>query len=29
MLVERLEFGPDVRDALRFTFECWNGKGHP
>ena len=29
VLVERLEFGPDVRDALRCTFECWNGKGHP
>jgi HD-GYP domain-containing protein (c-di-GMP phosphodiesterase class II) len=29
VLLERLEFGPDVRDALRCTFECWNGKGHP
>jgi HD-GYP domain-containing protein (c-di-GMP phosphodiesterase class II) len=29
VLVERLEFGPDVREALRCTFECWNGKGHP
>jgi HD-GYP domain-containing protein (c-di-GMP phosphodiesterase class II) len=29
VLVERLDFGPDVRDALRCTFECWNGNGHP
>lgn len=29
MLVERLDFGPDVRDALRFTFERWNGNGYP
>ena len=29
MLVERLDFGPGVREALRFTFERWNGKGHP
>jgi HD-GYP domain-containing protein (c-di-GMP phosphodiesterase class II) len=29
MLVERLEFGPDVRDSLRFTFERWNGMGFP
>ncbi|HEX9230784.1 MAG TPA: HD domain-containing phosphohydrolase [Jatrophihabitantaceae bacterium] len=29
MLVRRLDFGPDVRDALRFTFERWNGKGFP
>ncbi len=29
VLVERLEFGPDVREALRCTFECWNGNGHP
>jgi HD-GYP domain-containing protein (c-di-GMP phosphodiesterase class II)/DNA-binding CsgD family transcriptional regulator len=28
-LVERLEFGPDVRAALACTFECWNGNGHP
>jgi len=27
--VERLHFGPDVRDALRFTFERWNGNGYP
>lgn len=29
MLVNRLDFGPDVREALRATFECWNGNGHP
>jgi len=29
VLVERLNFGQDVRDALLCTFECWNGKGHP
>jgi HD-GYP domain-containing protein (c-di-GMP phosphodiesterase class II) len=29
MLVQRLGFGPDVRDALRFTFERWNGNGYP
>ena len=29
VLVERLDFGPGVREALRCTFECWNGKGHP
>ena len=29
MLLERIEFGPDVRQALRFTFERWNGKGYP
>src|SRR5580765_7089133 len=29
VLVERLDFGPGVREALRFTFETWNGKGHP
>jgi HD-GYP domain-containing protein (c-di-GMP phosphodiesterase class II) len=29
MLVERLDFGPNVRDALRFTFERWNGNGYP
>jgi HD-GYP domain-containing protein (c-di-GMP phosphodiesterase class II) len=29
MLVERLEFGPDVRESLAFTFERWNGKGFP
>jgi HD-GYP domain-containing protein (c-di-GMP phosphodiesterase class II)/DNA-binding CsgD family transcriptional regulator len=29
MLVRRLDFGPEVRDALRFTFERWNGAGFP
>jgi HD-GYP domain-containing protein (c-di-GMP phosphodiesterase class II)/DNA-binding CsgD family transcriptional regulator len=29
VLLERLDFGPDVREALRCTFECWNGNGHP
>jgi HD-GYP domain-containing protein (c-di-GMP phosphodiesterase class II) len=29
VLVERLDFGPNVREALRCTFECWNGNGHP
>jgi HD-GYP domain-containing protein (c-di-GMP phosphodiesterase class II) len=29
VLVERLDFGPDVRNALGCTFECWNGNGHP
>jgi len=29
MLVQRLDFGLDVRDALRFTFERWNGNGYP
>jgi HD-GYP domain-containing protein (c-di-GMP phosphodiesterase class II) len=29
MLVQRLEFGPGVREALRFTFERWNGNGYP
>jgi HD-GYP domain-containing protein (c-di-GMP phosphodiesterase class II) len=29
MLVQRLDLGPRVREALRFTFERWNGKGFP
>ena len=29
MLARRLDFGPGVRDALRFTFERWNGTGFP
>jgi HD-GYP domain-containing protein (c-di-GMP phosphodiesterase class II)/DNA-binding CsgD family transcriptional regulator len=29
MLVRRLDFGAEVREALRFTFERWNGKGFP
>jgi len=28
-IVARLDFGPEVRDALRFTFERWNGNGYP
>lgn len=27
MLLQRLDFGPKVREALRFTFERWNGNG--
>ena len=29
MLVQRLDFGPGVREALSFTFERWNGNGFP
>jgi HD-GYP domain-containing protein (c-di-GMP phosphodiesterase class II) len=29
MLVQRLELGVGVREALAFTFERWNGKGFP
>jgi HD-GYP domain-containing protein (c-di-GMP phosphodiesterase class II)/DNA-binding CsgD family transcriptional regulator len=29
MLVQRLDLGPAVHDALRFTFERWNGNGYP
>jgi HD-GYP domain-containing protein (c-di-GMP phosphodiesterase class II) len=29
MLVQRLDLGPGVREALAFTFERWNGKGFP
>jgi HD-GYP domain-containing protein (c-di-GMP phosphodiesterase class II) len=29
MLVHRLDLGPGVREALRFTFERWNGNGFP
>ncbi len=29
MLVQRLDFDPSVREALRFTFERWNGNGYP
>ena len=29
MLVQRLEFGAGVREALANTFERWNGKGFP
>lgn len=29
MLALRLDFGPEVRTALGFTFERWNGNGYP
>ena len=29
MLAERLGMGDDVREALGFTFERWNGNGYP
>lgn len=29
MLVQRLAIGPEVREALGFTFERWNGAGYP
>ncbi len=29
MLLQRLDFGPEVREALRYTFERWNGAGYP
>jgi HD-GYP domain-containing protein (c-di-GMP phosphodiesterase class II)/DNA-binding CsgD family transcriptional regulator len=29
MLLQRVDFGPEVREALRFTFERWNGAGYP
>jgi HD-GYP domain-containing protein (c-di-GMP phosphodiesterase class II) len=29
VLVRRLGLGPDVRQALQFTFERWNGNGFP
>jgi HD-GYP domain-containing protein (c-di-GMP phosphodiesterase class II) len=29
MLVQRLDFGAGVREALACTFERWNGKGFP
>ncbi len=28
-LLQRLDFSADVRDALGFTFERWNGNGYP
>jgi HD-GYP domain-containing protein (c-di-GMP phosphodiesterase class II) len=28
-LVQRMDFGPAVRESLRFTFERWNGNGFP
>ena len=29
VLLQRLDFAPDVRNALGFTFERWNGNGYP
>ena len=29
MLVERLDLAPEVRQALAFTYERWNGNGFP
>lgn len=29
LLLDRLGFGPQVRRALQFTFERWNGNGFP
>ena len=29
MLIQRLDLGPDVREAFGFTYERWNGKGYP
>jgi HD-GYP domain-containing protein (c-di-GMP phosphodiesterase class II) len=29
MLIQRLDLGPDVREAFRFTYERWNGNGYP
>jgi HD-GYP domain-containing protein (c-di-GMP phosphodiesterase class II) len=29
MLVQRLDMGTAVREALRYTFERWNGNGYP
>jgi HD-GYP domain-containing protein (c-di-GMP phosphodiesterase class II) len=29
MLVQRLDLEPDVRNALAFTYERWNGQGYP
>src|SRR4029078_7399326 len=29
MLLKRIDFGADVSDAVRLTFERWNGKGYP
>jgi len=29
MLVRRLGMAPSIEDALRCTFERWNGNGHP
>lgn len=29
MLIQRLDLGPDVRNAFGFTYERWNGNGYP
>jgi len=29
MLIQRLDLGPDVREAFGFTYERWNGNGYP
>ncbi len=29
MLVQRLDLAPAVSEALRYTFERWNGNGYP
>ena len=29
MLIQRLDLGPDVREAFAFTYERWNGNGYP
>jgi HD-GYP domain-containing protein (c-di-GMP phosphodiesterase class II) len=29
MLAQRLDLEPEVREALRFTYERWNGNGYP
>ena len=27
--IQRLDLGPDVREAFGFTYERWNGNGYP
>jgi HD-GYP domain-containing protein (c-di-GMP phosphodiesterase class II) len=29
MLIQRLDLGPEVREAFAFTYERWNGNGYP
>jgi HD-GYP domain-containing protein (c-di-GMP phosphodiesterase class II)/DNA-binding CsgD family transcriptional regulator len=29
MLIQRLDMGPNVREAFAFTYERWNGNGYP
>jgi HD-GYP domain-containing protein (c-di-GMP phosphodiesterase class II)/DNA-binding CsgD family transcriptional regulator len=29
MLIQRLDLGPEVREAFPFTYERWNGNGYP